>query len=148
MADLKLPRLNKFIVSGRIAHDLELKFTPKGTPVLRFILATDRRYKDDSDQWQSITSWIDCIAWTKTAEMISNQAHKGSALLIEGRIDTNNWTDTNNNKRKSTEVYIETVHFLEWKPRDGQESGSDNEVPLPPEEMASSTKTTNDDVPF
>jgi single-stranded DNA-binding protein len=80
--------------------------------------------------------------------MISNQAHKGSALLIEGRIDTNNWTDTNNNKRKSTEVYIETVHFLEWKPRDGQETGSDNEVPLPPEEMASSTKTTNDDVPF
>ena len=128
MADLKLPRINKFIVSGRIANDLELKFTPKGTPVLRFTLATDRRYKDDSDQWQSITSWIDCIAWTKTAEMISNQASKGSALLIEGRIDTNNWTDSSNNKRKSTEVNVDMVHFLEWKPRDGQEAGSENEL--------------------
>lgn len=149
MADLKLPRLNRFIASGRIAHDLELKFTPKGTPVLRFILAVDRGYKDENDQWQTVTSWIDCIAWTKTAEMIARDAHKGSALLIEGRIDTNNWTDSNNNKRKSTEVNIDLVHFLEWKPRDGQESASDNEVPLPSEEMApTSTKTTNDDVPF
>ena len=148
MADLKLPRINKFIVSGRIANDLELKFTPKGTPVLRFTLATDRRYKDDSDQWQSITSWIDCIAWTKTAEMISNQASKGSALLIEGRIDTNNWTDSSNNKRKSTEVNVDMVHFLEWKPRDGQEAGSENEPPLPTDERAPNANTTNDDVPF
>ncbi|MCB5252287.1 MAG: single-stranded DNA-binding protein [Candidatus Cloacimonadaceae bacterium] len=149
MADLRLPRVNKFIVSGRIANDLELKFTPKGTPVLRLTLATDRSYKDDSDQWQTVTSWIDCVAWAKNAESITNNAHKGSALLIEGRVDTRTWTDPNNVNRKITEVTIDYVHFLEWKPRDGQESASDNDVPLPPEEMAStSTKTTNDDVPF
>lgn len=148
MADLRLPRVNKFIVSGRIANDLELKFTPKGTPVLRLTLATDRSYKDDSDQWQTVTSWIDCVAWTKTAEMISNQAHKGSAILIEGRVDTRTWTDQNNATRKSTEVTIDMVHFLEWKPREDQGTASNNEVPLPPEEMAPTSKTTNDDVPF
>lgn len=148
MADLRLPRINKFIVSGRIANDLELKFTPKGTPVMRFTLATDKGYKDESGQWQNVTSWIDCVAWTKTAEMISNNAQKGSAVLIEGRIETRTWTDPNNVTRKITEVTVDMVHFLEWKPRDGQESDSDNEVPLPPEEMAPTNKTTNDDVPF
>jgi single-strand DNA-binding protein len=58
MADLRLPNLNKCIISGRIANDLELKYTPKGTPVLRFTLAVDRNYKDESDQWQKITSWM------------------------------------------------------------------------------------------
>ncbi|MDD4277945.1 MAG: single-stranded DNA-binding protein [Candidatus Cloacimonetes bacterium] len=148
MADLRLPRVNKFIVSGRIANDLELKFTPKGTPVLRLTLATDRGYKDDSDQWQTVTSWIDCVAWSKTAELISNQANKGSAILIEGRIDTRTWADTNNVKHKTTEVTIDTVHFLEWKPRDGQEAGSVNEPPLPQDEGAPNANTTNDDVPF
>ncbi|MCB5272160.1 MAG: single-stranded DNA-binding protein [Candidatus Cloacimonetes bacterium] len=148
MADLKLPRLNRFIASGRIGNDLELKFTPKGTPVIRVVLAVDRVYKDESDQWQTVTSWIDCVAWSKTAEMISNQAKKGSALLIEGRLDTRNWTDTNNVNRKSTEVNIDTVHFLEWKPRDGQETGSVNEPPMPQDEGAPNANTTNDDVPF
>ncbi|MCK9309221.1 MAG: single-stranded DNA-binding protein, partial [Candidatus Cloacimonetes bacterium] len=64
MADLKLPRLNKFIVSGRIGNDIELKYTPKGTPVVRFVIASDRSYKDESDQWQTVTSWIDCVAWS------------------------------------------------------------------------------------
>lgn len=148
MADLKLPRLNKFICSGRIANELELKFTPKGTAVLRLTLASDRRYKDDSDQWQTVTSWIDCVAWSKTAEIIANNAHKGSAIIVEGRVDTRTWTDQNNQNRKSTEVNIENVHFLEWAPREGEAPRYDSDVPLPPEESAHVANSTNDDVPF
>ncbi|MDD2597036.1 MAG: single-stranded DNA-binding protein [Candidatus Cloacimonetes bacterium] len=146
MADLKLPRINKFIVSGRIANDLELKYTPKGVPVLRFTLAADRSYKDDSDQWQTVTSWIDCVAWNKWAESMVNNVHKGSAIVVEGRVDTRTWTDQNNVTRKSTEVTAEMIHFLEWKPRDGQSTGSED-VPLPEENMAPQ-KTTADDLPF
>lgn len=146
MADLKLPRLNKFVVSGRIANDLELKYTPKGTPVIRFTLANDRNYKDDADQWQTVTSWIDCVAWSRWAESLANNAHKGSALIVEGRVDTRTWTDQNNVTRKSTEVTADMIHFLEWKPRDGQAAGSD-EAPLPEEDMASQ-KSTTDDLPF
>lgn len=147
MADLKLPRINKFIVSGRIANDLELKYTPKGTPVLRVTLAVDRNYKDESEQWQTVTSWIDCVAWSRWAESINNNAHKGSALLIEGRVDTRTWTDQNNVNRKSTEVTIEMVHYLEWKAREDGSNPSDGDIPLPPEESAQ-PKVTNDDVPF
>lgn len=148
MADLRLPRLNKFICSGRIANDLELKFTPKGTPVIRITLASDRSYKDESDQWQTVTSWIDCVAWSKTAEMIANTAHKGSAIIVEGRVDTRNWTDQNNQNRKSTEVNIDSVHFLEWPPRDGEAPQSHSEAPMPSEQPASAKNATNDDVPF
>jgi single-strand DNA-binding protein len=146
MADLKLPNINKFMASGRIANDLELKYTPKGTPVMRFTLAVDRRYKDESDQWQTVTSWIDCVAWSKFAENLANNAHKGSPIIVEGRIDTRNWTDQNNVNRKSTEVVLENFHILEWKPRDGQSTGSED-VPLPEENMAPQ-KTTADDLPF
>lgn len=147
MADLKLPRLNKFICSGRIANDIELKYTPKGTPVVRFTLASDRRYKDEAEQWQSVTSWIDCVAWSKWAELIANQTHKGSAIIVEGRIDTRNWTDQNNVNRKSTEVVVDMIHTLEWKPREDGANQHNDEVPLPPEESAPHN-ATSDDVPF
>lgn len=146
MADLRLPNLNKFIVSGRIAHDLELKYTPKGAPVLRFILAVDRNYKDESDQWQKITSWIDCVAWNRWAENMANNAHKGTPLIVEGKVETHTWTDQNNVTRKSTEVIADYIHILEWKPRDGQNVSTD-EAPLP-EENTAPQKTTTDDLPF
>jgi single-strand DNA-binding protein len=148
MADLRLPRLNKFIVSGRIANDLEMKFTPKGTPVIRFTLAADRNYKDDSDQWQTVTSWIDCVAWSRHAEYLDKNAHKGNAIIVEGRVDTRNWTDQNNQNRKSTEVTVDTIHLLEWPPRDGNNPQYDSNVPLPPEESAPVANSTDDDVPF
>nr|MDK2851134.1 single-strand DNA-binding protein [Candidatus Cloacimonadota bacterium] len=148
MADLRLPRLNKFIGSGRITNDLELRFTTNGTPVLRFTLAIDRSYKDSSDQWQTVTSWIDCVAWNKTAETLANNAHKGSALIVEGRLDTRNWTDQNNSNHKSTEVTVDTVHFLEWKPREDGSNQASPEASMPPEETTHSRTTTDDDVPF
>ncbi|MDY0151407.1 MAG: single-stranded DNA-binding protein [Candidatus Cloacimonas sp.] len=147
MADLKLPRLNKFIVSGRIGNDIELKYTPKGTPVVRFVVASDRRYKDETDQWQSVTSWIDCIAWSKWAEFMGNNTHKGSAVIVEGRIDTSSWTDQDNVKHKRTEVVVDMVQTLEWKPRDEGANPHSDEVPLPPEESAPHS-ATSDDVPF
>ncbi|GAB1468347.1 hypothetical protein MASR2M64_10650 [Candidatus Cloacimonadota bacterium] len=148
MADLKLPRLNKFIVSGRIGNDIELKYTPKGTPVVRFVIASDRSYKDESDQWQTVTSWIDCVAWSKTAEQIASQTHKGSAVIVEGRVDTRNWTDQNNVNRKTTEVNVDMLHTLEWKPReDGAAASHHEEAPLPTEESPHQG-ATSDDVPF
>jgi len=147
MADLKIPRLNRFIASGRIANDIELKYTPKGTPVVRFTLANDRRYKDEADQWQTQTSWIDCVAWNKWAEFLANQTHKGSPVIVEGRVDTRNWTDQNNNNRKSTEVVVENIQVLEWKPRADGSNMPDEEVPMPSEESAPHA-ATSDDVPF
>ncbi len=148
MADLRLPRFNKVFISGRIGNDLELKFTPKGTPVMRFVVACDRGYKDDSGEWQTATSWIDCVAWTYQAEQLEKNARKGSAVLVEGRLETRTWTDQNNTTRKQTEVTADFIHFLEWKDRQDGSAPTSEDAPLPSEESRSSAATTNDDVPF
>lgn len=144
MADLKLPRVNKVMISGRITQELELKYTPKGTPVLRFTLAADKRFKDESDQWQQSTIYVDVVAWQNWAESLVKQAHKGSAVLVEGKIETRSYVDSNNVNRKVFEVIAEYIHVLEWKPRsDGQ--GDTDEPPLPDEHQQPATR---DDVPF
>lgn len=144
MADLKLPRLNKVILSGRITNELELKYTPKGVPVLRFTLAMDKRFKDESDQWQQSTIFVDVVVWSNSAENLSKSAHKGSAVLVEGRIETRSYVDNNNQNRKVFEIIAENIQTLEWKPRvDG--SGSED-VPMP--EDAHHPAATDDDVPF
>ena len=134
------------MISGRITNDLELKFTPKGTAVLKFSVANDRRYKDESDTWQSATTFFDVVAWTYLAENTSKNCHKGSAVLVEGRIESRSYVDSNNINRKVWEVIADTVHVLEWKPK-GDATSQDNEAPLPSEEV-SRPQTTKDDVPF
>ncbi|MDD2332178.1 MAG: single-stranded DNA-binding protein [Candidatus Cloacimonetes bacterium] len=148
MADLRLPKLNKVVVSGRITNDIELKYTPKGTPVVRFSIAVDKSYKDDSGNWQNLASFIDCIAWNKTAEILSNNSHKGSAVIVEGRIDSRTYVDSNNQNRKQTEIIADTIHNLEWKPKTEGEADVNSEPPLPDEVPAPATNATNDDVPF
>ncbi len=61
MADLKVPRLNRCIFSSRIGND-RTEICAQNTPVVRLVVAVDRRYKDETEQWQTVTSWIDCVA--------------------------------------------------------------------------------------
>ncbi|MCB5258674.1 MAG: single-stranded DNA-binding protein, partial [Candidatus Cloacimonetes bacterium] len=130
MADLKLPRLNKVFLAGRITREPELRYTPKGTPVVRFTVATDRKYKDEMDQWQSVPIYIDVVAWSNQAEYICKVAHKGTAVLVEGRIDTRSYVDSNNINRKVFEIIADHIQSLEWAPRTETE-GAEEEIPLP-----------------
>ena len=144
MADLKVPRLNRVLIAGRITKELELKYTPKGSPVVNFSVAMDKRFKDESDQWQSVPVYVDVVAWNQTAENLCKQAHKGTAVLVEGKIDVRSYVDQNNVNRKVFEIIADFVQTLEWKPR---EVGGD--TPPPPEEPPhTGSDATNDDVPF
>ena len=147
MADLKLPRLNRVFIAGRIARELELKYTPKGTPVVNFAVAMDKRYKDDSDQWQSASVFVDVVAWNQLAENICKQANKGTAVMVEGKIDVRSYTDQNNVSRKIFEIIADFIQTLEWKPKPEGE-GQPEEVPLPEEPPHPAGEATKDDVPF
>ena len=148
MADLKLPRLNKVFIAGRITQEPELRYTPKGTPVVRFTVATDRRYKDEMDQWQSMPMYIDVIAWSNQAENICKIAHKGTAVLLEGRINTRSYVDSNNINRKVFEIIADHIQSLERIPK-AEGEGVEEEVPLPEEEPNYVAEpVTDDDVPF
>ena len=147
MADLKLPRLNEVFIAGRITQELELKYTPKGHPVVRFTVAMDKRFKDEAEQWQSAPVFVEVVAWNNSAENICKQAHKGTAVLVEGKIDTRSYVDSNNVNRKVFEIIADYIQTLEWKPR-AEGEGVDEEVPLPEENLQPAAQTTTDDVPF
>ena len=147
MADLKLPRLNRVLIAGRITRDLELKYTPKGIPVVNFSVAMDKRFKDESDQWQSASVFVDVVAWNHLAENICKQANKGTAVMVEGKIDVRSYTDQNNVSRKIFEIIADFIQTLEWKPKPEGE-GQPEEVPLPEEPPHPAGEATKDDVPF
>lgn len=149
MADLRLPRLNRVLLSGRITNDIELRYTAKGTPVVRFTIAVDKAVKDESGQWQNQASFIEIVAWSKWAESVNNNAHKGSPIIVEGRIEARTYVDNNNQNRKVVEITAEYIQFLEYKPKTDetmQPGSHDDSAPMP--EDISQPQVTNDDVPF
>ncbi|HOD60377.1 MAG TPA: single-stranded DNA-binding protein [Candidatus Syntrophosphaera sp.] len=148
MADLRLPRLNKVFIAGRITQEPELRYTPKGTPVVRFTVVMDRNYKDEMDQWQSVPVYIDVVAWSYQAENICKIAHKGTAVLLEGRINTRSYVDSNNINRKVFEIIADHIQSLERIPK-AEGEGVEEEVPLPEDEPNYVAEpVTDDDVPF
>lgn len=147
MADLKLPRLNKVIIAGRITADIELKYTPKGTAVVKTTVAMDKTWKDENEVWQKATIFVDVVAWAFAAENLAKMAHKGTPVIVEGRIETRSYVDNNNVNRKVFEIIAENIQTLEWKPR--TEGGQDDEnAPLPDENSMPTSHGTTDDVPF
>ena len=108
--------LNKIILMGRLARDPELRRTGSGIAVTSFRLACDRDFKSQSGEKE--TDWIDVVAWRNTAEFVSKYFTKGRLAIVEGRLQTRDWTDKDGNKRVATEVVAENVHFGDSK-RDG-----------------------------
>lgn len=150
MSDLRLPKLNRVLLSGRIANDIEMRYTAKGTPVVRITLAVDRSVKDATGQYQNQASFIDVVAWSKWAEALINNAHKGSPIIVEGHIEARSYVDSNNVNRKAVEIISEYIQFLEFKQRNEDTNAaviSEGDVPMP-EEYSSQPPITNDDVPF
>ena len=88
---------------GHLGKDAETRFTPSGTAVTNFSLATNRRYKNQqTGEWQEETDWHDIVLWK--AEALSNYLQKGKQVYVEGRLQTRSWEDQSGNKRYRTEV--------------------------------------------
>ena len=111
--------LNKIVIMGRLTRDPELRRTQNGTAVTSFSLACDRDFKSQSGEKE--TDFIDVVVWRNTAEFVSKYFSRGRMAIVEGRLQIRDWTDRDNNKRRSAEVVAENVYFGDSK-RDG---GSD-----------------------
>nr|DAG11692.1 MAG TPA: Single strand binding protein [Caudoviricetes sp.] len=109
--------LNSAIIQGRICANPELRHTPNDIAVTTFTVATD---KGSGDKKQ--TSFIDCVAWRGTAELVCKWFQKGSAIIVQGSIQTRSYQDKDGNKRKAFEIVADNVHFAEPK-RDGDSHG-------------------------
>lgn len=98
--------LNKVVLAGRLTANPELKITPSGINFCSFSIAIKRRGAEESD-------FINCQAWRKTAEFISQYFDKGSAICVTGSIQTRSWNDNNGNKRFATEVVVDEAMFVD-----------------------------------
>lgn len=106
--------LNHITLMGRLTRDPELRYTQSGTPVASFTLAVDRDFKRSGE---AETDFIDIVAWKQTAEFVSKYFTKGGMAVVSGRLQIRDWTDRNDNKRKSAEVVAASVYFGESKKR-------------------------------
>lgn len=102
---------SKAIITGNLTRDPELRTTPNGASVCSFSVAVNRVYRDSNGEQKEDVSFIDCSAWGKLGEMISQYAKKGSGVLVSGRLSQRTWTDKENNKRSRVEIVVEDFNF-------------------------------------
>lgn len=153
---------NKVILMGRLTAAPELKQTGSGVAVTNFTIAVDRRYSRGEEKQ---TDFPTIIAWRQTAEFICKYFGKGSAILIEGELQTRSWTDQQGNKRYATEVVASEASFCEAKKNSetndasqnqnavqGQNFGSQGYIPTAYTDAAASgifpPNAGDDDLPF
>lgn len=122
---------NKVIMIGNLTKDPELRYTPQGTPVSTFRLATNYRYKQGDDMKQE-TTFIDIVVFGRQAESCSQFLNKGSSALVEGRLQERRW-ESEGQQRSKFEIVAQSVKFLSPKKGGSQDSSFESDVP-PPEE--------------
>ena len=115
--------LNKIFIMGRLTRDPELRRTQSGTAVASFSLAVDRDMKDKATGERK-TDFIDVVAWRQTGEFVSRYFTKGRMAVVEGRLQTRDWTDRDGNKRKAVEVIADNVYFGDSKKEESQNTYS------------------------
>jgi len=106
--------MNQIVIMGRLTRDPELRHTPNGVAVASFTLAVDRGFTP-KDGGERQTDFIDVVAWRNTAEFVSKYFVKGQMAAVTGRLQIRDWTDKENNKRRSAEVVAENIYFTESK---------------------------------
>lgn len=130
---------SKAIITGNLTRDPELRTTPNGASVCGFTVAVNRTYRDASGEQKEDVSFIDCSAWGKLGEMISQYAKKGSGVLVSGRLDQRSWEDkTDGKKRSRVEIVVEDFNFTGAANRDNGTSSFDNGS------VSNSSESTND----
>lgn len=113
--------MNKWIGTGHLVADPEMRKTQNGKTVCNFRVAVNRRFKTDSGP---DADFISCVAFEKTAEFISKFFQKGKMIAVDGRIQTRNWTDDNGDKHYATEIMVDNAEFCGSKNDDAPKTYS------------------------
>ncbi|MFC1756031.1 single-stranded DNA-binding protein [Patescibacteria group bacterium] len=119
--------VNKVILIGNLTRDPELRYTPQGTPVVSFGLATNREWSVEGVKKEA-ADFHNVVAWNKLAEICDQLLSKGAKTYVEGRLQTRDWVDGDGNKRYKTEVVINEMIVLTSK-RNPSDYSSDSEKP-------------------
>jgi len=148
--------VNKVILLGNLGKDPEVKFTPSGTAVAKFSVATSYRFKDKNEQWQDQTEWHNVVAWARLAEIAGEYLKKGNKVYIEGRLQTHSWEDKQTNQKKyMTEIIANDLVLLGGRGEGGESTRGvatgnnfDQRPPEPEPAAATASPISDEDIPF
>lgn len=112
MAELKMPEINSVIVAGNLTKDPVFRQTSNNTPVVNFHIAANRRYKDSSNQWQEDVCYVGVVAWNKLADSCKDRLKKGSAVLIDGELQSRTFKTEDGRNRTIVEIKAKRIQFL------------------------------------
>jgi len=136
---------NRVIMMGRLTRDPQLSYLPSQTPVVEFGLASSRRWKGQDGEQREETCFISCQAFGRMAENISKFFKKGRPILIEGRLNFDQWEAQDGTKRSRHRIHVDNFTFVDTK-AEAESSGS----PASPssEGMNPGQAPPKDDIPF
>lgn len=137
--------VNRVLLIGRLGADPEVRYTPDGTMVVNFRIATDETYKNKQGEKVSKTEWHRIVVFGRLAEICGNYLGKGRLVFIEGKLQTRTWDDKDGNKRSLTEILASNMQMLESK---GQGRGQDAVMDEPMPAYGLGEPMPDDDVPF
>jgi len=146
--------LNKVLLIGNLTRDVELRYTPQGTAVCTFGLATNRSWLTESGERKEDAEFHRIVAWNKLAELCSQLLFKGRKIFLEGRLQTRRWTDQASVEHTITEVVAAEMIILDSK-RSGEEvvagetpaCDSASALPPPPPSPGSPPTASDDQLP-
>lgn len=120
--------LNMLIAVGNVGKDPEMRYTPQGSAVTTFSLATNHGYTQDGER-KTETEWFNIVCWNKLAEAVNQHVTKGKRVYVEGRMRTRSWEDNGVRKYK-TEVIASRVLFLDRSGNDKPPAEEDDGLPF------------------
>jgi single-strand DNA-binding protein len=139
--------VNKVILVGNVGRDAELRYTPGGSAVATFTMATNEAWTSKTGEKQERTEWHRIVVWAKQAEIAAEYVKKGRQLYVEGSIQTRQWDDKSGQKRTTTEIRAQRFQLLGRGEGAGRSEASQ---PTPSSQEASEGEPSyqEDDIPF
>ena len=149
MFDLRMPDINTVVIAGNLTRDPSFRKTTNGTPVANFWIASNRKFKDNTGQWRENVCYVGVVAWYRLAESCAENLTKGSAVLVEGELQSRSLRTEEGRNRNIVEIKARRIQFLnkheeaaESTEEEGDHSYPDTEI-----ETKSSESSPVNDVP-
>jgi single-strand DNA-binding protein len=126
---MKGEKMNKVMIIGKLGKDAECKYTPDGTMITSFSVATSEKYKDKHGEKVEKTEWHNITAFRKLAEICAEYLKKGSQVYCEGKLQTDKW-EKDGKKYSSTKIILEKMEMLGSKKTDNTGQQQSESVPF------------------
>lgn len=145
---------NRVILMGNLTRDVQLRYTPGGTPVTEVGLAVNDRRKNQNGEWIDETTFVEVTFWGRTAEVAAEYLSKGSPVFVEGRLKLDTW-EKDGQKNYKLRVVCDRMQLLSsGGSGGGGAGGAARQTAAPRDEFASSSaghhepEPVMDDIPF